>query len=363
MASKSLDQPIILPRSKAVLRNRSVLAALTNKQSREDGTLTQDEIKWLERRAKDGFGIVTTAAAFVHPSGKSWIGELGVHSDDMLPGLENLSERIRLHGAASLVQIFHGGMRAPTDLTGEVPISSSVNKTEQSSTGYSRSMEEQEIEEAIQWFANAAERCSNAGFDGVEIHGAHGYLISQFLGTKTNRREDDWGGSTKNRFRFLIEIVRTIKKIVPSNFIIAVRISPTYPSCGITIEDSLDLSRDLIAEGIDILHLSCWDITKKTHDGPDAVPITAEFCRKIGGEIPILTTGGIWDEDDVSEAFSQGADMLGVGRAGIAHPDWPTRVYTDDNTRPPFTRKQLSEADLSPVFIDYMCRWDGFVED
>ncbi|MEC7406897.1 MAG: NADH:flavin oxidoreductase, partial [Candidatus Thermoplasmatota archaeon] len=115
--------------------------------------------------------------------------------------------------------------------------------------------------------------------------------------------------------------------------------------------------------GIDILHLSCWDITKKTHDGPDAVPITAEFCRKIGGEIPILTTGGIWDEDDVSEAFSQGADMLGVGRAGIAHPDWPTRVYTGDNTRPPFTRKQLSEADLSPVFIDYMCRWDGFVED
>ena len=109
-----------------MLRNRSVLAALTNKQSREDGTLTQDEIKWLERRAKDGFGIVTTAAAFIHPSGKSWIGELGVHSDDMLPGLENLSERIRLHGAVSLVQIFHGGMRAPTDLTGEVPISSSV---------------------------------------------------------------------------------------------------------------------------------------------------------------------------------------------------------------------------------------------
>lgn len=363
MKPKALDQPIILPRSKASLRNRAVLAALTNKQSREDGSLSQNEIRWLERRAKDGFGIVTTAAAFIHSSGKSWIGELGVHNDNMLPGLEELSKRIRRQRATSLVQIFHGGMRAPTDLTGEVPMSSSVNKTEQSSTGYSRSMEEQEIEEAIQWFVNAAKRCSRAGFDGVEIHGAHGYLISQFLGTKTNRRKDGWGGSKKARFRFLIEIVRRIKETVPTTFIIAVRISPSYPSCGITIGDSLDLSRELIKEGIDILHLSCWDIKKRIHDGPEAIPITAEFSRKIGGKTPILTTGGIWDADDVSEAFSQGADMIGVGRAGIAHPDWPSRVHTGDNPRPPFTRKQLSEVDLSPVFIDYMCRWDGFVED
>ena len=96
---------------------------------------------------------MTTAAAFIHPSGKSWIGELGVHNDNMLPGLEELSKRIRRQRATSLVQIFHGGMRAPTDLTGEIPMSSSVNKTEQSSTGYSRSMEEQIEEASMQWFA------------------------------------------------------------------------------------------------------------------------------------------------------------------------------------------------------------------
>ena len=361
MSEAIFNSELQLINSNKSIPNRSVLAALTNKQSNEDGSLTEQEIRWLERRAKEGFGVITTAAAYVHHSGKSWAGELGVHSDAMLPGLENLATRINSHGAISLVQIFHGGMRAPTEITGLTPISSSRNQTKQSSTNYSRELSENEVMQAIQWFVDAAVRCHDAGFDGIEVHGAHGYLITQFLGRKTNKRTDNWGGTLQNRSRFLIEIIRGIRRETPKDFVIAVRISPEYPSCGITIDESIEVSKHLIDEGIDILHLSCWDIMNNTNFGDKKLPITEVFSRELGNRIPLITTGSIWERSDVEEAFRQGADLIGVGRAGIAHPDWPRRVHTTGNSRPPFTEAHLLEADLSPKFVDYMRLWDGFV--
>ena len=362
MSEDIFNSEFLLAGTNKVLRNRSVLAALTNKQSNDDGSLTEEEIKWLERRAHDGFAIITTAAAFVHPSGKSWSGELGVHSDEMLPGLIDLAGRINSHGAISLVQIFHGGMRAPTEITGKTPISSSRNRTNQSSTNFSRAMLEPEIKEAVRWYVDAAIRCHKAGFDGVEIHGAHGYLITQFLGKKTNKRSDEWGGTLRNRSRFLIEIVRGIRRATPRDFVVAVRISPEYPSCGVTVDESITVSKILVKEGIDILHLSCWDINNKTQYKNEQLPITRIFSKQLGEKITLITTGSIWDDSDVNEAFNQGADLIGVGRAGIAHPDWPRRVFTPDNRRPPFTKLHLSKADLSPKFIDYMQLWEGFVD-
>ena len=116
-----------LPRTGRVLRNRAVLAAMTNKQSEEDGTLSDEEIGWLLRRAEGGFGIVTTAATHVHPGGKSWEGEMGVWGDHQVPRLRELSSGIGERGAVSLAQIFHGGLRAPRSITGQQPISASVN--------------------------------------------------------------------------------------------------------------------------------------------------------------------------------------------------------------------------------------------
>ena len=362
MSMRNLGDSVILPRSGIEIRNRSVLAALTNKQSNDDGTLSESEIKWLERRSRDGFGLVTTAAAFVHPSGKSWDGELGVHSDLMLPGLTELANRIRNHGALGLVQIFHGGMRAPSKITGLVPISSGDNSTNLSSTNLSRSMSGPEIEAAVEWFVDAAVRCSEAGFDGVEIHGAHGYLITQFMGSKTNKRRDRWGGSLDARALFLLEIVRRIRKNVPRDFIISVRLSPEHPSCGISIEDSLKISKMLVDEDVDILHISCWDIRNRTKIESTEKPLTQIFSDELGDSIPLITTGSIWIEEDVNEAFRQGASLVGVGRAGIAYPDWPLRVFTSENRRPPFSEEHLADADLSPRFIEYMRMWDGFVD-
>ena len=175
------------------------------------------------------------------------------------------------------------------------------------------------------------------------------------------KRQDNWGGTLQNRSRFLIEIIRGIRRETPKDFVIAVRISPEYPSCGITIDESIEVSKHLIDEGIDILHLSCWDIMNNTNFGDKKLPITEVFSRELGNRIPLITTGSIWERSDVEEAFRQGADLIGVGRAGIAHPDWPRRVHTTGNSRPPFTEAHLLEADLSPKFVDYMRLWDGFV--
>ena len=159
----------VLPRTGRTLRNRSVLAAMTNKQSNEDGTLSDEEIHWLSMRAQGGFGIVTTAAANVSETGRGWDGEMGVWGDHQLPGLTTMATELRSHGTVSLVQLFHGGMRAPQRINGVQPVSASIN-TEAGMDGSTRELSSDEVHRMVEDFAQAAARCELAGFDGVELH-------------------------------------------------------------------------------------------------------------------------------------------------------------------------------------------------
>ena len=247
-----------------VAKNRSLLAAMTNKQSNSDGTLSDEEINWLVRRAKGGFGITTTAAANVTEKGRGWSGEMGVWSDHHLPGLTKMAERLNETGTISLVQLFHGGMRAPRAINNVQPISASEN-TEQGMNGeYTREMTNDEVKEMITAFTDAAMRCEKAGFHGVELHGAHSYLICQFLGSITNRRDDQWGGDIIGRSKFLREIILSIREKTSDNFLIAVRISPIIEKAGIYLEESLELARILSDMDIDMLHISCWDVLRSS---------------------------------------------------------------------------------------------------
>jgi 2,4-dienoyl-CoA reductase-like NADH-dependent reductase (Old Yellow Enzyme family) len=339
---------------------------MTNKQSYENGILSSDEIQWLTRRAKGGFGIITTAATNVSRDGQGWEGEFGTFDDFHIPGLSELASNIKQNGALSIAQIFHGGMRAPQKITGLQPISASKNDCEESYCKYSRKATEDDIYRLINDFSDAALRCHKAGFDGIELHGAHGYLISQFLGSKTNRRTDQWGGDIQNRAKFLVEIIRSIKSIVPKDFLIGVRISPEISKLGIELHDSITLSKILRDEYIDFLHLSCWDCFSPSKCEPDNPRLLTEwFTSTISDLPPLICTGGIWDNADVQSVFTQGADFVGVARVGIAHPDWPINISNQDYRpkKPPFSRLQLKEANLNEKFIDYMRSWDGFVED
>ena len=347
-----------------VLKNRSLLAAMTNKQSNEDGTLSDEEINWLVRRAHGGFGITTTAAANVTETGRGWEGEMGVWGDHQLPGLTNLANQLNETETISLVQLFHGGMRAPVSINKVQPISASEN-TEPGMDGvYTKEMSEDEIHSMIESFTQSALRCQKAGFHGVELHGAHTYLICQFLGSKTNRRTDDWGGDIHSRSKFLREIIRSIRKNTDPNFLIAVRISPIIEKAGIYLDDSLELARILCGMEIDMLHISCWDVFQPV-DGDELGPsLTKRFREVMRNNIPLISTGAVWTSKDAKWLMEEGADIVGVDRVGIAHPDWPKNLI-DENyepQRPPFSIEHLENVELSPVFIEYMKRWKNFVE-
>lgn len=352
----------VFPRTGKRARNRSVLAAMTNRQSLPDGRLSQDEHNWLVMRAANGFGIVTTACAHVSQEGQGFDGEVGVWSDSHVEGLSLLAGDLRDHGALSLLQIFHAGMRAPQHLTGKQPISASANQTEASFTGCTRSLSEQEIRRIINDFAKAARRAADAGFDGVELHGAHGYLICQFLSTTHNQRRDCWGGSLENRARFLFEIIKAVKNAVPSDFIIGVRISPEHQ--GVKLEESLALASMLTKVDIDFLHLSCWDSFKGARGRPnDRRTLTEWFTSTIPNLPPVITAGDIWTCEDAKKVMNMGADLVAVARSAIGNPDWANGL-TDPTyrpVRPPYSPAHLSKCGLNNTFIHYMRNWQGFV--
>jgi len=352
-----------LPRTGRILPNRSVLAAMTNKQSREDGSLSDEEIKWLVRRAKGGFAITTTAAANVTEHGRGWEGEMGVWGDHQLPGLTEMAMQLKATGTLSLAQIFHGGMRAPMALNGVQPVSASEN-TEAGMDGlFTRALTHQEVLDMIQSFTQAAVRCQKAGFDGVELHGAHSYLICQFLGSITNRREDEWGGDLMARSKFLRDMITSVRKATGPDFVLAVRISPIIEKAGIFLEESLELAQLLCQMDIDMLHISCWDVFQGVAGDEDGPSLTKRFKEVVPNAIPLLSTGAIWSSIDSQWLMDEGADLVGVARVAIAHPDWPMHLDDPDYSpqSPPFTEQHLLDVDLSPVFVEYMKRWKDFV--
>lgn len=366
MTTPKILSPYTFPRTGTVVRNRLVLAAMTNKQSNADGSLTDDELEWLAARAHGSFGIITTCAAHVSLDGQGWDGELGVFDDALLPGLKRLANALRSDGAVSLVQIFHGGVRAPSRLTGQQPFSASAFELDAKGFEVPREATVEDIERTIAAFADAARRCAEAGFDGVEIHGAHGYLITQFLGTISNTRTDEWGGSLENRARFVRRIVAAVREATPDGFLVGVRISPEVEDQGVELDDSLQVARWLADDGVDFVHVSNWDSFKPPAAHPDSEKLlTTWFREALGPAVPMIATGGVWTPAEADQVFDQGADMVGLGRAAIGNAAWPHDAVRPDwePARPPYSPEHLRDAGLSEKMVSYMRLWPEFVTD
>lgn len=359
--------PFTFPHSKKIAPNRIALAPMTNSQSHDDGSLSDDEYNWLIRRAKEGFGIIITCAAHVSLDGQGWKGELGVFSDDLLPGLTKLASGIKQYGSLGIVQLYHGGARSPESITGKQPWSAQAHEYKVGEkTVKVRAGSVEEIETTIQNFVEAAKRTEKAGFDGVELHGAHGYLISQFISKAINQREDQWGGSFENRIHFARTILKEVKKAVSKDFIVGIRISPEEKGIflGIDFDESMELAKLLAEDGADYIHISPWDSFKHPDKYPNTKTIIEYMREAIPQDTPIMVAGEIWSGADAEKAIELGSEFIALGKAAIGMPDWPT-ISKNPNfqvLKPPYSVQHLRNADLGEVFIDYMKRWKGFVE-
>jgi len=351
-------------RSGHTLPNRLVVAAMTNQQSNDDGTLHERELRWLEARARGGFGCVTTCAAHVSPEGQGWPGELGVFDDSHTPGLTTLASALRKHSAHGWVQLFHGGVRAPETLIGEQPWSATAFSPSPDKLAPPRAATTDDIARTIEAFAASAKRCEQAGFEGVELHGAHGYLICQFLGAKSNSRTDEWGGSFEHRLRFPLAIYDAVRAATSDDFTVGIRLSPEVSTLGVHIPESLKTARIFADRGADFVHISLWDAFK-AHDDYPSQPLTSLFREAVPSDCALISTGGVWTREQAIQLMDEGADLVGLGRAAIGNPDWPIQSQKDvfEPLRPPYRPAQLRERALSDRFVDYMRRWPNFVQD
>ena len=356
-----LYDPLTL-RCGITLPNRIALAPLTNKQSDPDGLLGDDELAFLARRADGGFGTIETCATYVGLDGKAWEGELAIDRDACIPRLTRLAERIHAAGAIALVQLFHGGARADHVLTGEQPWSASAWTDANASP---RAASDDDMHRAIDQFVAGAARAQAAGFDGVELHGAHGYLLSQFLSREMNTRSDDWGGTLANRARLLRAIAQKVRTRCGARFVVGVRLSleDFGQARGLDLDESLEVARWLATDGVDFIHASLWDVARTTtkRPGVHALPLLREVLPR---DVAIVTAGKIWTREEAEQVLARGADVVALGRSAIVNPDWPRVVAAGgEPRRPPLTRAELADRAVSPRFAEYLTRWKGFVAD
>ncbi|MBX2798507.1 MAG: NADH:flavin oxidoreductase [Myxococcales bacterium] len=337
------------------LRDRVALAPLTNTQSHADGTLSDDELTWLRARAEGGFRWISTCAAHVSEEGHAWEGQLGVASEAHVEGLTRLATALREAGAHSVVQLYHGGARAtlaPDKLT-----TADGDGVRGATAG--------DLARVQADFVAAAVRSEAAGFDGVEIHGANGYLFTQFLAPEDNPRTDAWGGDLAGRAKLLLDTLRAVRAAVSPGFAVGVRLSPvdTWWRRGLVLADGAQVARWVAEAGADFVHLSLSDAAgSPPHEDTD-VPVARVVRDALPPEVPLFAAGGIWTRADAARAHDAGVDVVVLGRSAIAHPDWPRVSSASDfePLRPPWPPEHLSSVAVGPDLLRYLEKFPGMV--
>ncbi|WP_342405528.1 NADH-dependent flavin oxidoreductase [Brevibacillus sp. FSL K6-2834] len=317
-------------RSGITLKNRIVMAPLTNYSSNDDGTVSDAELRYYSRRAT-GVGMVITACIYVTENGKGFPGEFSGTSDEMIPSMRRLASTIKEKGAQAVLQIFHAGRMAPPELVpgGEIV---SASEVADDNAPIPRALTDEEVQEIIRAYGETTRRAIEAGFDGVEIHGANFYLVQQFFSGHTNRRTDRWGGSLEKRLAFPLAVVDEVKRVVAKHadrpFLVGYRFSPEEPyEKGITMDDTFVLVDALADKELDYLHVSLQDFWSKPRRGGDSARTRIEQIReRIGDRTAVIGVGSLYTADDVLAARQTGVPLIALGRGIIIEPEWVEKV-------------------------------------
>lgn len=332
----SLFQPFRFPNG-PMLRNRVVMAPMTTWSANPDGTISEQELDYYRARAK-GVGLVLTGCTHVQPSGIGFTDEFAAYDDRFIPSLRKLAEAAKSGGAPAVLQIFHAGNKAVPSLipNGDVVSASCLAAPKgpfNDGKLASRALGHEEVLTVIRDFGEATRRAIEAGFDGVELHGAHGFLIQNFLSPLFNQRTDSWGGSLENRMRFPLEVVHEVRRVIAAHaqrpFLLGYRISPEEPGeSALRIGDALALVDKLVEEGqIDYLHASLYDLLagKPQHGGVEGESgkTTAEhFIERVAGKVPLLAAGQIRTPEQARRAVALGLPLVAVGKGLVMNAQW-----------------------------------------
>lgn len=314
------------------VKNRCAVPAMVMNYCNTDGTCTERFTAYHETKAKGGFGMIITEDFAVCPNGKGFARLPGLWNDEQIPGFQAFTKRIHDQGALIIAQIYHAGRQTSTAITGETPWAPSAIPCP-FSPDMPHEMTLDEIHEVVGYYGGCARRAETAGFDGVEIHGAHGYLIAQFMSPYSNKRTDEYGGPLQNRMRFALEVIRDVKSKVSDKFIVGFRISADeHVTGGRTLADTVMIAPMLEAEGIDYFN------------------VTSGVYRSFDAVIPSMYTGHAWIQDDAAavkavvnvpvlsvgryndirladSALAQGkADMILFGRQSLVDPETPKKA-------------------------------------
>ena len=330
-SNPNILSPFTFPISRIEVPNRIVLAPMTTYSGNDDGTVSDAEIEYYRERNQSA-GLLLTACAYVTKQGKAFHGQIGVDSDAMIPSLERIATVLKENGNKAVLQIHHGGrMSAPDELVDGQSISASAVAAEREDAQVPREMTPTEIEETIVAFGEATRRAIEAGFDGVEIHGANTYLIQQFFSPHSNRRTDKWGGSLEKRMTFPLAVADSVIKaagLSPHPFLVGYRISPEeVENPGITMKDTLQLVEALSKKKLDYLHVSVQDFWEGSlRDEDDTISRTELIAAKVGSMLPIIGVGGIHTPQEVERVLAAGIPLVAMGRELLMDPNWLLKV-------------------------------------
>lgn len=343
-----------------VMKNRFFLAPMTNTQSHEDGSLSDEELHWLEMRAKGQFGMVMTCASHVQEIGQGFPGQLGIFSDRLMDGHKRLTKAIQQHGSLAVIQLHHAGMRSPRELLSAAPVCPSDNEKHGA-----RALTLEEVEQLRDDFIAAAVRSKRCGYDGVEVHGAHGYILTQFLSAEINQRTDRYGGNLENRARLLLEIVEGIRKECGDDFLLGVRLSPER--FGMKLDETRQVCQWLVQDHqIDFLDISLWDSFKIPEEEDKQDRSLLEYFTSLElNQVKLTVAGKLMSNSDCQQVMDAGVDFVGIGRAAILHHDFPKKVLANSAFQSiplPVTEEHLRTEGLSEKFLTYMKRWPNFVQ-
>lgn len=362
------------------IANRFVIAPLTTNSSHEDGTATDSEIAFVRRRAASGFGATISSAAYVDEDGRSWRG-IGATHDGHLPRLRALAEAMRGAGGRAVLQIYDGGRIAIPEIIGENRMrAASAIPSLRPNSKTPRAMTSDEVEGLVASFGRAATLARQAGFDGVEVHGANHYAVHQFFSPRANQRTDSWGGTLAKRMRFPIAVARAVRDALGPNLIAGFRVTPFEAEQeGYKLDDAKRLCDELAGLGLDYISISLDNYRlsrptgearvynvpfEQTHTASES-PIT-EISRVISGRCAVMASGGIKTAADAEGAIELGADIVAIGRAVVVDPEWLTKVRGNAEATiipglPSDETKIADALNIPPPMVKYLLSRPGWI--